>query len=160
HLGVGAEGISLGSGLFLLLLAPAYVQPLRAAAAAYHDRADAMAAAQDLLPARVTAEIAIGPADSRGIRSECDVVDGPPTIELRGVTVTYPGRTQPALDGIWLTLPAGRIVGVAGPSGAGKSTLLGVIAGYVALTAGSLLVDSRPLHDPALAAWSARLAWL
>jgi ABC-type transport system involved in cytochrome bd biosynthesis fused ATPase/permease subunit len=76
------------------------------------------------------------------------------------VTVAYPGRRQPALDAIGLTIPAGRIVGVAGPSGAGKSTLLGVIAGHVAPSVGTLLVDGRPLHVPTPAAWSARLAWL
>jgi ATP-binding cassette subfamily C protein CydD len=159
HLGVGAQGLSLGSGLFLLLLAPAYVQPLRAAAAAYHDRADALAAAQDLLPTRATADIATAPTDWGSTRGQYDV-GAPPTIELRGVTVAYPGRPRPALDAIGLILPAGRIVGVAGPSGAGKSTLLGVIAGHVAPTAGTLLVDGRPLHMPAPASWSARLAWM
>jgi ATP-binding cassette subfamily C protein CydD len=108
HLGVGAQGLSLGSGLFLLLLAPAYVQPLRAAAA-YHDRADALAAAQDLLPTGASADRASGPADWRSTRSECDL-GAPPKIELRGVTVAYPGRPQPALDAIGLTIPAGRIV--------------------------------------------------
>jgi ATP-binding cassette subfamily C protein CydD len=160
HLGVGAQGLSLESGLFLLLVAPAYVQPLRAAAAAYHDRADALAAAQDLLPAVATADIASGPADWTSARGACDDVEGPPTIELRGVTVAYPGRPRAALHAIGLTLPAGRIVGVAGPSGAGKSTLLGVIAGHVTPTLGTLLVDGRPLHVAAPGAWSARLAWM
>jgi ATP-binding cassette subfamily C protein CydD len=159
NLGVGAQGLSLGSGLFLLLLAPAYVQPLRAAAAAYHDRADALAAAQDLLPTRAAADIPTGPACWAGMRGEDDL-EAPPKIELRDVTVAYPGRPQPALDAISLSVPAGRIVGVAGPSGAGKSTLLGVIAGHVAPTTGSLLVDGCPLHVPAPAAWSARLGWV
>jgi ATP-binding cassette subfamily C protein CydD len=157
HLGVGADGLSLGSGLFLLLLAPAYIQPLRAAAAAYHDRAAALAAAQDLLPMAPPAETTTEPMNDTSTPGDSKV-ESAPTIELRGVTVAYPGRAQPALDAIDLSIPSGRVVGVAGPSGAGKSTLLGIIAGHVVPTAGTLLIDGRPMS--ATAAWSARLAWL
>ncbi|MDN5696803.1 MAG: hypothetical protein L0G70_02370, partial [Rubrobacter sp.] len=49
-IGFGAGGMDLREGLFLLLLAPAYFQPLRNFASAYHDRADAIAAVEDLAP--------------------------------------------------------------------------------------------------------------
>jgi len=48
--GPGPAGLSLQVALFVLLLAPAYFQPLRAFAASYHDRADALAAAEHLVP--------------------------------------------------------------------------------------------------------------
>src|SRR6266487_5803607 len=50
NIGAGPSGMSLQTGLFLLLLAPAFFQPLRSFAAAYHDRADALAAVESLLP--------------------------------------------------------------------------------------------------------------
>jgi ABC-2 type transport system permease protein len=46
---------------------------------------------------------------------------------LRNVAHRYGNAL--ALDGVTLSLPAGRLIGVIGPDGVGKSTLLGLIAG-------------------------------
>ncbi len=60
------------------------------------------------------------------------VLDGPgvsaplpeaPALEMSGVTFTYPGRQQPALREVFLTIPAGATVALVGPSGAGKTTI-------------------------------------
>jgi heme exporter protein A len=56
-------------------------------------------------------------------------VDDPraaPALELDGLVRNYGER--PALDGVSVTLEAGRTLGVFGPNGAGKSTLLRVLA--------------------------------
>ena len=50
-----------------------------------------------------------------------------PAVWLSGVRHGY--RKVVALDGVDLTLPAGRLSGLIGPDGVGKSTLLGLIAG-------------------------------
>jgi ATP-binding cassette subfamily C protein CydCD len=42
---------------------------------------------------------------------------------MSGVTFTYPGREQPALRDVFLTIPAGTTVALVGPSGAGKTTI-------------------------------------
>lgn len=49
------------------------------------------------------------------------------TIELRGLSKHY-GKSA-VLDGVDLSIPAGRIVGLVGPNGAGKTTLLRSILG-------------------------------
>lgn len=69
------------------------------------------------------------------------------TVEWRGVTVKY--RVGTVLDNLWLTVPAGAVVGVMAPSGAGKSTLFGaVLRGLgAAQTAGEVLVGGRKLTD-------------
>ncbi len=58
----------------------------------------------------------------------------PPAIEACGVRRLF-GDTV-ALDGITLSVGAGRIHGVLGPDGAGKTTLLRILAGLLAPTAG------------------------
>jgi energy-coupling factor transport system ATP-binding protein len=69
-------------------------------------------------------------------------------IALRNVRYTYPGETQPALDGVTLEIPAGEICALVGPNGAGKSTLCYAIAGFVphyyhGELSGELIVDGR-----------------
>jgi len=52
-------------------------------------------------------------------------------LSVRRLTVRYPGRTAPALEGFSETVTAGELVLLAGPSGCGKSTLLHTVMGYV-----------------------------
>ena len=46
--------MSLRTGLFLLMITPLYFEPVRALAAGYHDRAEALAAAGALVPLRAS----------------------------------------------------------------------------------------------------------
>jgi ATP-binding cassette subfamily C protein CydCD len=48
---------------------------------------------------------------------------GAPALEMAHVRFTYPGRRQPALAGVTLSVPAGGTVALVGPSGAGKTTV-------------------------------------
>ncbi len=68
-------------------------------------------------------------------------------ITLQGVSLRYRGRTEAALQGITLKVPAGQIVAITGPSGAGKSTLLKVIAGLYQPQAGAIFVDSLDIRQ-------------
>ncbi len=49
------------------------------------------------------------------------------TIEFRRVQVTYPGRVEPALRGINLTIRHGERVAFVGPNGSGKTTALSLL---------------------------------
>jgi ABC-type lipoprotein export system ATPase subunit len=72
----------------------------------------------------------------------------PPALELREVTKHYgppdSGR-RPALGGVSLEVPAGRVLAIVGRSGSGKSTLLHLAAGIDRPTSGSVLVDGYNL---------------
>lgn len=72
-------------------------------------------------------------ADSTAVR---------PLIELRDITMTYPG-TPPvtALAGITADIRPGEMVAVTGSSGSGKSTLLNVVGLLDAPTGGHYLLD-------------------
>ena len=73
-----------------------------------------------------------------------------PTVELRGLTVTYrkgPAWRRvlvPAVTGVDLSIHAGETVGLVGESGSGKTTLGRVLLGLVRPTAGTFVFDGRP----------------
>ena len=71
-------------------------------------------------------------------------------IRLEGVTFWYPGRAQPTLHDVSVTLPAGATVAVVGDNGAGKTTLVSLLAGLCRPSAGRILVDGTDLarFDP------------
>jgi iron complex transport system ATP-binding protein len=66
-------------------------------------------------------------------------------IELRGVSVSYGGRS--VLDGVDLAIRPGERVCLLGPNGAGKSTLLRAITGMVPARQGVIRLDGIPLAE-------------
>ena len=72
-------------------------------------------------------------------------------IELRGVSFSYPGSTQAALQDVNLRIAAGEKVGIIGRIGSGKSTLEKLMLGLYQPTQGAILVDNIDARqiDPA-----------
>jgi oligopeptide/dipeptide ABC transporter ATP-binding protein len=72
-----------------------------------------------------------------------------PALTADGLIKVYParagGRPATALDGVSLTLPEGACLGVVGESGCGKSTLARLLVGLERPTAGTVLLQDRPL---------------
>jgi len=89
---------------------------------------------------REVPEITSQTASSRrvGIRGE---------IGVRNLTFSYPGGGNPAVEGIDLTIEAGRTVAIVGGVGSGKSTLLHTIPRLVETERGMVLIDGIPIHD-------------
>ena len=53
-----------------------------------------------------------------------------------------------AIECVSLDIPGGQFAALLGPSGCGKSTLLNVVAGFIAPTEGSTLLDGEPIVAP------------
>ena len=60
----------------------------------------------------------------------------------------YRGTQFTAVKDVSLTVEEGDFVAVVGPSGCGKSTILNMIAGFVPITSGRILVGGREVKGP------------
>lgn len=151
--------MALMTGLFVLVLAPDAYLPLRQVGTHFHDSAEGQSVADDVY------EILDGasPSSARRDRPAPHLVGA--TIVVDGVTVSYEGRSTPALPPTSVVLEPGRVTALTGPSGCGKSTLVDVLMGFVAPTAGRVSVrtadgTSYDLADLDLTSWRTRLAWV
>ncbi|WP_235347308.1 thiol reductant ABC exporter subunit CydD [Arthrobacter sp. SPG23] len=140
----------LEAGLLALILAPDCYLPLRELGTAHHASDDGRAALAEVTGVMDAPEVQpLVPRD--GLSAEgslqppgkaSDVGADLPVITVRGLTVTYGGRLEPAVGPLSFEAPAGRITALDGASGAGKSTILGVLAGTVG-TGGGAVVSGR-----------------
>lgn len=160
--GAWGRKLSLGEGLFVLLLAPAFFEPLRDLSAAWHDRAAGQAALEALTA------LAKPGAGSRALPgSKVDaptaaalpLASGALSVTLQGVCFA-PAGERAVLDNFDLKVAAGEQVALVGPSGSGKTTLLGLVAGLVAPDAGTIALGGMPLVEGTASALRLRMAWM
>jgi ATP-binding cassette subfamily C protein CydD len=158
HLNFGHYGvkISLFTGMFVLILAPEFYQPLRDLGTHYHAKAQAIGAAEslvELLDYQVNKQANID-STAQNIAFTADSIN----IQAIGVEV-FSLDGQRLLGPISFTLPAGEHWAIVGPSGAGKTSLLNALLGFLPYQ-GSLLVNGHELSSIDLAQWRQHLAWL
>lgn len=137
------------AGIFLLLLAPDFFQPLRDLSAAWHDKAAADAVLDEM------AQYSAGPFETLpGTGSPAQKLTGPATIMLSGC-ITPTGHPLPDI-----TIQAGERVALIGPSGSGKTSALRLMAGLIAPEYGRVIVAGEQLDADKADAWRARLGWM
>jgi ATP-binding cassette subfamily B protein len=79
-------------------------------------------------------------AQSTRLPLERDVV-------LHDVHYTYPETTAPALRGVSVTIPRGKVVALVGENGSGKTTLAKVVAGLYPPSSGHVRWDGRDARE-------------
>lgn len=148
----GAWGtpLSLGQGLFLLLIAPEFFQPLRQLAAAWHDRAAGLAVVADL--------DALDRADRVtfvGLGTACAPLVGTMHLSVQNAQVALGRQSIHVPD---FTIASGQSLALVGPSGVGKTTALAALAGLLPLQSGRIAPCGHLLDAGTADAWRERIA--
>ncbi|MDR5903015.1 ABC transporter ATP-binding protein [Halomonas icarae] len=82
------------------------------------------------------------------------------SIQLADITFAYPGKHEPALNGLNLEIPANQVIGLVGASGSGKSTAIDLLLGLIEPQQGQVLVDGQPLTDENRRPWQNSLGFV
>jgi ATP-binding cassette subfamily C protein CydD len=146
--------LDLPKALLLLILAPEAYLPLRMLGSQFHTSAEGLEVAQQLFTLLDTE-----PAVKAGSRP-FTLGTKRPRLTLEGVTVRRPGRTEPVLDAVSLTVEPGTRLALVGPSGGGKSTLLALFLGLTPPDQGRVLVDGVDLGELDPRTWRRHVTWV
>jgi ATP-binding cassette subfamily B multidrug efflux pump len=68
-------------------------------------------------------------------------------IEIKGLTIRYPGQTNYALKDIWFKMSDAETVAVVGRVGSGKTTLLHVIPRLIEVAPGTVSIEGRDIRE-------------
>ena len=157
NFGSWGSRLTLGQGMFILLLAPAFFEPLRELAAVWHDKAAGEAGLAGMV------ELAEGgvalPGSGKPVVAAPAIHAAPPAVQLQQLGYAHPGEA-PLLDGFELQVRAGEHIALLGASGTGKSTLLSLIAGLLPADSGTIRIGGVPLNDDTANMLRQRMAWM
>ena len=156
--GAWGRRLSLGEGLFVLLLAPAFFEPLRDLSAAWHDRAAGQAALEALEQLGRVGQALPGALGTTS--AEAGVPSGALSVALQDVHFAHAGGGAAGVQGCTLHVAAGAHVALVGPSGSGKTTLLSLMAGLVAADQGTVAIGGVPLTAATASTLRQRMAWM
>jgi ATP-binding cassette subfamily C protein CydD len=143
-------GISLSTGLTVLLLAPDVYWPLRRIGVEFHAAQDGRAAAEKAFVL---------------IEDRASAVPGSRTVSARGAAIVLEkvcvgGRDGCCPDHLNALIQPGRVTVLTGMNGAGKSTTLQAIAGITAATSGRITMAGIDIADLEPGAWWRQVSWL
>ena len=150
-------GITLFIGMFVLMLAPEFYQPLRDMGTHYHAKAQAIGAAEELM-ALLNYEVDNSiKKDTNTALKTINKHDGVMLLATDLIVKSHSGVTL--LGPISFQFKQGQHSAVVGPSGAGKSSLLNALLGFLPYQ-GSLKVNDIELNQLDISTWRSQLAWL
>ena len=150
--------IEFQRALAVLIIVPEFFLPLRTLAIRYHSGADGRTVAERAFavldePVPDRGEVVATGGSGSAVPAAAEIV-------LAGVTVTYPGRTAPALDAFDLVIPDRGVTALVGATGAGKTTVANLLLRFIEPDDGSIRVGGLPLGAIDLGAWRSHVAWV
>ena len=161
----GAWGarLSLGEGLFVLLLAPAFFEPLRELSTVWHDRAAGEAALQ-ALERLGQPRLSLPGAGQRADEAVATTAEPMPrgvalSVDVQDLDFSHPGET-PLFAGFALRVAPGERIALTGGSGSGKTALLSLLAGLLPAAQGEIRLGGVPMDELPATALRQRIGWM
>ena len=162
--GSWGKPLTLREGMFILLLAPAFFEPLRDLSSVWHDRAAGQAALKAL---EQLSYKSISFPGTNLLLSPPTIQENPtkpfripPSIIIKNLTFRYKPEQCPVFKKFSCSIAPGEHIALLGPSGLGKSTLLALIAGLISFEEGEILFDHCLLSDTTATDIRKTIAWL
>lgn len=82
------------------------------------------------------------------------------SIALNNIHYTYPNADRPAIDGISITIPAQKVIGLVGSTGCGKTTTVDLILGLLEPQQGTLSVDGKVVNSLNIREWQMSIGYV
>lgn len=155
--GTWGRQLSLTEGMFVLLLAPSFFEPLRDLASVWHDRASGAAALDALGRIGACGRERLG--SESGPAAVAALPSGPVGVEVAHLAFAY-DNARAVLQDFDLAVEPGERIALVAPSGGGKSTVLALLAGLARPDAGVVRIGGVELDDANADALRARMAWV
>lgn len=152
NFGYYGTGVTLFAGLFILVLAPEFYQPLRDLGTFYHAKAQAVGAAESIVNF-LNADASLQTTGSQELPNIENI-----EIEASELVVSSL-EGKPLIGPLSFSIPAKTITALVGPSGAGKTTLINAILGFLPYQ-GSLKINGIEIRDCQLEQWREQISWV
>jgi ATP-binding cassette, subfamily C, bacterial CydD len=151
-----AGQLTFQHALFVLILTPDFYLPLRQLGTKFHAGMEGVSASKEIFAILdQSTPVSVQKPAFAGQKSA-----GERPILFSDLSYTYPGGTQPALEGINATIPPGKTTAIIGPSGAGKSTLINLLLRFQEPGEGRITIDGNPIHAIPLEEWHKQISWV
>lgn len=150
--GYYGAGVTLFSGLFILILAPEFYQPLRELGTYYHAKQQAVGAAESIVEFLQT--------DVSKVVSGSTAMTQTESVEIVAQDLEVLSPEGKRLVGpISFTLNSHQTTALVGPSGAGKTSLINAILGFMPYQ-GSLTINGTEMSDLDHNQWRKAISWV
>ncbi len=145
-------GVTLFAGMFVLILAPEFYQPLRDLGTFYHAKQQAVAAAESIVEFLDT--------DVTAVKSGSTPIADRSAISLKATDLeVFSLEGKKLLGPISFEIHAQQTTALVGPSGAGKTSLVNAILGFLPYQ-GSLMVNGIERSQLDLIDWRKNISWV
>jgi len=121
-------------------------------------RSSAAAAGNRSVASQVLDLLALPVEEQASLPGRAEALGLKHSIAFDHVSFTYPGRHQPAVEDITLTIERGSRVALVGHTGSGKSTLADLLMGLLEPTSGKITIDGVALDRATRRAWQRGIA--
>ncbi|UJF19887.1 cysteine/glutathione ABC transporter permease/ATP-binding protein CydD [Vibrio sp. SS-MA-C1-2] len=146
------SGVTLFTGLFILILAPEFYQPLRDLGTFYHAKAQAMGAAESIVEF-LEAEVEYPQQGTEKLSQTATIsiiADQFEVLSPQGTSLTQP---------LSFTISPQQHIAIVGSSGAGKTSLVNGLLGFLPYK-GSLKINGQELRGLKATSWRQQVSWI